>query len=187
MSMTFYTPNHDLRALAIAVLQARAAAVQAGAYDEVLDQLSLLIEDRGGDLRGTRHDLLQSIAERGKSAKSAAAILRDVGNMHLNTPDAKKREIEAKQLVEQADRIERETREAIAQHEAKRAALAEAGLSNGEIKRAIGEPPVDASLADVARDLRLSAASIRTQITLDARAAAHKAAEVRLRLAGLIK
>lgn len=183
----FYVPNHELRALAVATLEARAAAVRAGAHDEMLDRLGLLVEDRGGDIASTGKDLLQAIRERGEAARAASGIISDVANAHLNSAAARQRRTEAGRLVEKANRLEREACKAAEVYAAKRAALVKSGLADDEILRAIGSPPADPGLEAAIRDLRLDAGRIEIEISLAAREAGYEAAEEQLRLAGLVE
>jgi hypothetical protein len=154
----------DILALSVAVLKARAAVVDAGGYDETIDQLRFAFDDAGGDIRAFRKGVLDDLEVRRKVAQLARKVESETAHRLLNDEVAMAERVNSRELDAEAEHLELKCRVASSEYQRKFAALTKTGLTESQVLAAIGPEPDVKALTLRAQELRHNAEGRRQAI-----------------------
>ena len=154
----------DILALSVAVLKARASVVEAGGYDETIDQLRFAFADAGGDIAAFQKGVLDDLEVRRKVAQQAWKVENETAHRLLNDEVAMAERARTRELDAEAERLELKCKVASSEYQRKFAALIETGLSESQVLVAIGPEPDVKALTLRAQELRHNAESCRQAI-----------------------
>ena len=123
----------EILALSVDVLKARAAVVDAGGYDETIDQLRFAFDDSGGDIRAFKKGVLDDLEVRREVAQQASKVESETALRLLNDKVAMAERVRSRELDAEAERLELECKGASSEYQRKFAALIGTGLTEEQV------------------------------------------------------
>jgi hypothetical protein len=154
----------EILALSVAVLKARATVVEAGGYDESIDQLRFAFADAGVDICAFQKRVLDDLEVRRKVAQLARKVESETAHRLLNDEVAMAERVYSRELDAEAARLELQCEVASSEYQRKFAVLIKTGLTESQVLVAIGPEPDVRALALRAQQLRQNAEGRRQAI-----------------------